>query len=506
MAVFISYSSRDRNLVEPLLNALRRARHPVWLDEELTGGEAWWRAILEQIRDCEVFIVALSKNMLESKACQAELRYAQDLNKAILPVQVGPLDNMRINPLAHMQVIDYRNPSIDSGIELVSSVHARRNAAATLPDPLPEEPPIPFAYLMRLASTISSPSLTAQQQTTLVAELKAGLEEDGDDISARNDITQLLRMLRDRPDVTWRTRTEVEAVLASLQPAKPAPPPDAPPTGPGPGYRPAPPPPPPPPNRQSPSGPPAFAPGPPNPPRETKTKTSRGTSRTRWLLVGSGAGALIAAAIVAVIVINAGDPAPPPPPPPTVEPAALNSLLLTPDEMDSIVGTTNLKPGEVYNKMVADPPVMSDANCVGAQYNAVLSVYAGSGYSSVVDQALTSEEPKYTYVNQTIVLFPSGDQARAFLTASAETWKDCANRTLTVTASDGATYNWTFGDVTESDGRISQVVKQEGMAGYGCQHVLHVGSNAIFEVQACRDNVSDDADRIAQQMASNIAK
>ena len=158
MAVFISYSSRDRALVEGLLTALRRARQPAWLDEELTGGDAWWRTILEQIRDCEVFIVALSKNMLESKACQAELRYAQDLDKAILPVQIGPLDNLRINPLAHMQVIDYRDPSIETGIELVSSVHTRRTTAKPLPDPLPEEPPIPFAYLMRLASTMSTTS------------------------------------------------------------------------------------------------------------------------------------------------------------------------------------------------------------------------------------------------------------------------------------------------------------------------------------------------------------
>ena len=136
MGVFVSCASRDRALVEPLLKALRRARHAVWIDEELTGGEAWWRTILEQIRACDVFIVALSKNMLESKACQAELRYAQDLGKPILPVQIGPLDNMRINPLAHMQVIDYRDPSIDTGIELVSSVHTRRTTANPLPDPL----------------------------------------------------------------------------------------------------------------------------------------------------------------------------------------------------------------------------------------------------------------------------------------------------------------------------------------------------------------------------------
>ena len=326
MAIFVSYSSRDRALVEGLLVALRRAHEQVWLDEELGGGEAWWRAILEQIRGCEVFIVALSKNMLESKACQAELGYAQELGKAILPVQVGPLDNMRINPLAQMQVIDYRDPSIESGIELVSSVHARRAKSTPLPDPLPDEPAMPFAYLMRLASTISAPSLSAQQQTTLVAELKAGLEEDGDDTSARRDISQLLCMLRDRSDVTWRTRSEVEAVLASLESSGPSSaagpqqssetgPQQSSATGPQPVYATGPQP-----AYQPPTGgpPPQFGqysmPPPPGPPGFGLGAVGPGgagkasKSRTKWLIAGGGvAAAVIAAVVVMVIVTVSGD-------------------------------------------------------------------------------------------------------------------------------------------------------------------------------------------------------
>ena len=217
MAVFISYSSRDKVLLEKVVKALRQAHEQVWFDEELSGGEAWWRKILEQIRDCDVFIAALSKNSLDSKPCVAEVQYAQALGKPILPVHIGPMVSMRLNPLAAMQIIDYQNPTIETSIELISNVHARRATLQPLPDPLPEEPPMPFAYLMRLATTLAGPQLTPQQQTVLLSELKAGLEEDGDDEAARRDIAQLFRMLRDRPDVTWRTRTEVEKVLASLE-------------------------------------------------------------------------------------------------------------------------------------------------------------------------------------------------------------------------------------------------------------------------------------------------
>ena len=504
MAVFISYSSRDRALVEGLLTALRRARQPAWLDEELSGGEAWWRAILEQIRDCEVFIVALSKNMLESKACQAELRYAQELDKAILPVQIGPLDNLRINPLAHMQVIDYRNPTIESGIELVSTVQARRSAAKPLPDPLPEEPPIPFAYLMRLASTISGPSLTAPQQSTLVAELKAGLEEDGDDASARGDITQLLCMLRDRNDVTWRTRTEVEAVLASLQsppPSTPQPPPPPANAPPPPPYRPPPSGPPPGHNQhwnQPPTGPTGFSPGTTGP--VTTTKPSK--SRAKWLIGGGATAAALIAVIVVAVILNQPKPIPPPPPPPpAVEPGALSSLLLTPDEINSIMNTENLEPGEIYTAMTTEPPAVSDPACTGAQFNAVQSVYQGSGYSTVADQALTGDNPVYTYVNQTAILFPSAAQADAFVKSSADAWQRCAGQTVTATMSDGSTYNWTFDDVKETDSQIAQTTTQEGMGGYGCEHVLRVVSNAILEVQACQDDISNQAETMTDKMA-----
>jgi serine/threonine kinase PknH len=87
-------------LIEPLATALRRARQQLWFDEDLGGGEAWWNEILEQIRSCEVFIVALSNHSLESKPCHAEWKYAQALQRPILPVRIGPVDSMRANPLA----------------------------------------------------------------------------------------------------------------------------------------------------------------------------------------------------------------------------------------------------------------------------------------------------------------------------------------------------------------------------------------------------------------------
>ncbi len=218
MTVFVSYSSRDRDAVRSLTQDLQDADEQVWMDQRLAGGEAWWRAILEQIRSCDVFIFALSQSSIDSKPCQAELRYAQALGLPILPVQVGSVDSMQLNPLATVQTIDYRQATPGTAMRLSAALHRERTRRQPLTEPLPDEPPVPFEYLIRLYTTISSPDyLTPRDQAALVAQLEVGLREDGQHDAARSDIVTLLRKLHDREDVTYRTRTDVEAILASVQ-------------------------------------------------------------------------------------------------------------------------------------------------------------------------------------------------------------------------------------------------------------------------------------------------
>jgi TIR domain len=223
MGVFVSYSSRDKDAVTRLTQDLQDAEEQVWLDQRLAGGDAWWRAILEQIRGCDVFIFALSQNSLDSKPCHAELQYAQALGLPILPVQVGHVDSMQLNPLATVQTVDYRTSTSTVGMRMLSALNRARAQRQPLPAELPPEPSVPFEYLIRLYTTISGTDyLSPPDQAALVAQLQFGLREDGDHDAARNDIVMLLTKLRDREDVTYRTRTDVDAILAGIDnPAEP---------------------------------------------------------------------------------------------------------------------------------------------------------------------------------------------------------------------------------------------------------------------------------------------
>ncbi len=535
MGLFISYSSLDKTGIEHLKTALHRARQQVWLDEELGGGEAWWRTILEQIRNSEVFIVALSNNSLASKPCQAELRYARDLERPILPVQIGPVTSLRVTPFAATQIIDYRNPTAEAGIELIGAVQQQRAQLQPLPSELPDEPPVPFAYLMRLANNIAEPQLSARQQADLVSELKSGLEEDGDDPAARSDIKQLLCMLRDRPDVAYRVRTDIESLLASVdansstfsagsvdsqnqdfenrfsQPAQPAGSAQPwPVSGPMPQIQPAmnthavtpsPGTVPPPIGGPPPSGPYAA-------PHFNAGAGKARSSRVKWLVAG-GVGAAIVVAVVAVALVAGSGSTPPSPhtTAPTIAPERLVSMLLTSPQINTMMGATNMQAGKLGQSPAEPSAQLSKPECDGALYPGETPTYDGSGYTKL--NYLVLAEPGDSsdhFVDQDVAAFPSADLASAFVQTSAGQWKSCAGQNVTLTYKNGNTYRWTFGNLIGDPPKISQLDTQEDGSGWACQRVLSAVSNVVIDVRACGFHITDEGSRIADQIAANATK
>jgi serine/threonine kinase PknH len=515
MALFVSYSSRDRSTVDALTTALRRGQQQVWFDQELGGGDAWWNTILEQIRSCEVFIVALSNNWLQSKPSQSELRYAKALNRPILPVRIGEVDSMRVNPLAALQIIDYQDPTVDAGIQLVTAVHALRSKPVPLPDPLPEEPPVPFAYITRLGNTLAEKELSPQQQTQLLVELRSGLDEDGDDPSARSDIAQLLRMLRLRHDVTYRTRSEIDNVLASIESADADSSAGTPatadaktqsnaptiPTQPGTGPQPV--------SSPAPSGP------------SVPTAVDSGAaSRKRLIIIGSAAAAVIVAIAVVFMLATQGrapkkpsTPAGARPAPAAPAPGApgqavpapgatgrLDLVLLGAADVANIMGIPSID----FRNSTAQPRPdwkLSNPACLGAFDPLQNAAYAGSGFTGVRGQELsTSDDINRVY--EAAASFPTAEKAKAFVLAQADKWKACAGLPVTTTGSRG-TVNWTFGDPKVEGPKITQL-RTNGDGSSECQRVLTAVSDVVLDVRACARSVTDQGSKIADQMAAQV--
>src|SRR5947208_1175673 len=131
MKIFLSYSSKNRSLVETLANDLDRLGHDVWFDKKLSGGQVWWYEILHEIRDCDLFIFALTRQSIDSVPCKLEAQYAASLGKGILPILVADMD-IKLLPtsLATLQFVDYRQPDRAAALNL-------GRALANVPGPKP---------------------------------------------------------------------------------------------------------------------------------------------------------------------------------------------------------------------------------------------------------------------------------------------------------------------------------------------------------------------------------
>jgi TIR domain len=213
--VFVSYSREDSDSITQLIHDLQAVGVDAWHDQTLTGGQRWWDNILENIRQCDVFLFALSPASWDSEACRSELGYVKELGKTILPVLVadGINTNLLPFPLKEIQVTDYRRRDKEAALALVKSINTAP-AAAPLPDPLPSPPKVPTSYLSSLQERVDSDEhLSAQDQIKLVFDLETGLR-DG---RSPTEIGDLLLKLNRRDDLLARVATRIDGLLKSLE-------------------------------------------------------------------------------------------------------------------------------------------------------------------------------------------------------------------------------------------------------------------------------------------------
>lgn len=218
--VFISYSRNDLDVVNQLIQDVQAVGIDAWHDQTLAGGQRWWDNILSRIRECEIFVCALSPESWDSEACKSELMYAVQLGKAILPALVA--DGINLNllpaPLNEIQVTDYRRRDKGAAFALIRSIHATP-PNPPLPNPLPTPPRVPISYLGNLTERIdSSEPLDAQDQITLVFELEVGLRDE----RSPTEIRDLLMRLKRRDDLLAKVGAKIDAALKTLEERTPA--------------------------------------------------------------------------------------------------------------------------------------------------------------------------------------------------------------------------------------------------------------------------------------------
>jgi hypothetical protein len=179
----------------------------------------------------------------------------------------------------------------------------------------------------------------------------------------------------------------------------------------------------------------------------------------------------------------------------------LDRLLLSPEEVNTAMGATEMAVTKTRNVMSDDSATMAPKECLAIDGSAQAQVYAGSGYTAERDQTLQNGDNFTHFAEQAVVYFPSAKQAEAFFTASAQQWPACHQYTHTQTETQ-----WSMGPISNANSILSTTATQQNAKapGWGCGRALAIRNNVVIDVNTCSANPGDSAIKIANQIAAKI--
>jgi hypothetical protein len=186
---------------------------------------------------------------------------------------------------------------------------------------------------------------------------------------------------------------------------------------------------------------------------------------------------------------------------PPVAEAVLDGLLLSPEQVNTAMGATEMTVTKTHASMSDDSATMAPKECLAIDGSAQAPVYADSGYTALRDQTLQEGDNFTHYVEQAVVFFPSAKQAGAFFNVSAQQWPACHQYTHTQTNSE-----WAVGPVSNTNGTLSATATQQNAnaPGWACGRALAIRNNVVIDVNTCSANPTDTAINIANQIAAKV--
>lgn len=186
--------------------------------------------------------------------------------------------------------------------------------------------------------------------------------------------------------------------------------------------------------------------------------------------------------------------------------AQLDKVLLSIDELNKLVGATQMTFVHDADDMSDNSAAVSDPDCLGSLFGAESDVYDPYHWTAVRDRV--AREPGSDndhWVEQTVVLYPAADDASKMFEESTSHWEECGGSAVATDLSESSTI-WEIDDVDVKDDLITQVIIQEESGGWECQHALSPVSNVTIETWACANGINDQAIDIARAIIANAVK
>lgn len=88
--IFLSYSSKDKDRVQPLVRALEREGWTVWWDRKTRAGEVFDQLIEQELESSRGVVVVWSSHSVQSRWVRVEAEEGLG-NAALFPVKIDPV-------------------------------------------------------------------------------------------------------------------------------------------------------------------------------------------------------------------------------------------------------------------------------------------------------------------------------------------------------------------------------------------------------------------------------
>ena len=150
---FISYPRKNAEFSLKLARELKAAGFQVWFDQiDIPAGSRWDDEIQKALTECEIFIVILTPEAIESQNVKDEIGYAIDSGKRILPVLLEKC-NIPFR-LRRFHYIDFTTLDYSLGIDTVEKLLTSLITESTIPKQPniipPSQAPIPSDEVEKL--------------------------------------------------------------------------------------------------------------------------------------------------------------------------------------------------------------------------------------------------------------------------------------------------------------------------------------------------------------------
>lgn len=184
--------------------------------------------------------------------------------------------------------------------------------------------------------------------------------------------------------------------------------------------------------------------------------------------------------------------------------AALESLLLPPEQLNTLLRTDGLevkesgKDGETGHTSADD--------CAATWRVAWRPMYAGSGWTAIREQLLADRDRKHR-VWQAVVSFPLPAHAKAFYSKQVAAWATCNNRHLENRYADETPTPdamFTVGQSAQHDDVLTISETQDNSPGWTCQRALTYRNNVVVDIQVCVHDLTDQAETVAKAITAKV--